>query len=310
MANLLVVDDSKVDRLRAGGLLQRETSWRISYASNGREALELMQSGLPDLVICDLQMPEMNGLELVEAVKRDFPAIPIILMTARGSEEIAAEALRKGAASYVPKSRLADNLCDTVNRMLAAARADRSHSRLMHSLEKATVRFRLRNDLELIDPLVGHLQELLRSIPLGTESERLRVGVAVKHALLIAHHHGNLEIPLNEDLSDQDFVRVAASRRDEEPYASRSVVIEARISVAEAQFHIRHEGPGLVDVEANLQIDGDAIDCQWLSSFVLVRSVMDRVTLADNGRTMRLVKKAVTSDGDLEFSDDGSSDES
>ena len=85
------------------------------------EALESMQRGMPDVVICDLQMPEMNGLELVEAVTREFPAIPVILMTARGSEEIAAEALRKGAASYVPKSRLADNLYDTVNRILAAA---------------------------------------------------------------------------------------------------------------------------------------------------------------------------------------------
>jgi len=309
MANLLVVDDSNLDRLRAGGLLQKETDWRISYASNGREALESMQRGMPDAVICDLQMPEMNGLELVEAVKREFPAIPVILMTARGSEEIAAEALRKGAASYVPKSRLADNLYDTVNRILAAAGADRMHSRLMHSLEEAAERFRLRNDLELIEPLVGHMQELLRCVPLGNESERLRVGVALKHAILIAHHHGNLEIPLNVELPDEEFLALASSRRDEEPYASRSVVIQVRISADSAQFDIRHDGPGLPEFQTSFQLDSEAIDRQWLSGFVLVASVMDRVTLADNGRTITLFKKAVSSDGDLELGEDGSADE-
>lgn len=309
MANLLVVDDSSVDRVRAGGLLQKETGWRISYASNGREALESMQQGMPDVVICDLQMPEMNGLELVEAVTREFPAIPVILMTARGSEEIAAEALRKGAASYVPKSRLADNLYDTVNRILAAAGADRMHSRLMHSLEEAAERFRLQNDLELIEPLVGHLQELLRCLPLGHESERLRVGVALKHAILIAHHHGNLEIPLKVDLADDEFLALASSRRNEEPYASRSVVVEVKISAKEAQFDIRHDGPGLPDIATSSRLDSDVIDRQWLSGFVLVASVMDRVAVADNGRTITLLKQAVSSEGDLELGDDGSADE-
>ena len=52
-----------------------------------------------------------------------------------------------------------------------------------------------------------------------------------------------------------------------------------------------------------------SIDRQWLSGFVLVASVMDRVALADNGRTITLLKKAVSSDGDLELGDDGSADE-
>jgi hypothetical protein len=264
---------------------------------------------MPDAIICDLQMPEMNGLELVEAVKREFPAIPVILMTARGSEEIAAEALRKGAASYVPKTRLADNLYDTVNRILAAARADRMHSRLMHSMEEAIESFRLRNDLELIEPLVAHLQELLRCIPLGNESERLRVGVALKHAILIAHHHGNLEIPLNVNLPDEEFLALARSRRHEEPYASRSVVIDARISVHAAQFGIRHDGPGLRDIETSSRLDSDVIDRQWLSGFVLIASAMDHVALADDGRTITLLKKAVSCEGDFELSDDRSADE-
>ena len=77
------------------------------YVHDGREALAAIQRDPPDLVLTDLQMPEMNGLELVVAIRTTYPAIPVILMTAHGSEEIAMEALQKGAASFVPKKNLA-----------------------------------------------------------------------------------------------------------------------------------------------------------------------------------------------------------
>ncbi len=59
------------------------------FAGHGREALEVIAREPPDVVLTDLLMPEMDGLELVERIKRDYPATPVILMTAHGSEEIA-----------------------------------------------------------------------------------------------------------------------------------------------------------------------------------------------------------------------------
>ncbi len=79
-------------------------------------------------------MPELDGLELVGAVRSRFPLVPVILMTAYGSEEIAVRALRRGAASYVPKSRLALELLDTVDSVLHMSRADRFHDRLAECL--------------------------------------------------------------------------------------------------------------------------------------------------------------------------------
>jgi CheY-like chemotaxis protein len=77
---------------------------RVVHAGNGRDALEKIKSAPPDLVVTDLVMPEMDGLELVKEVRRTYPTIPVILMTAHGSEEIAAAALKAGAASYVPNA--------------------------------------------------------------------------------------------------------------------------------------------------------------------------------------------------------------
>src|SRR5690348_2122267 len=103
MTTVLIVDDSAVDRRLAQGLLEKGGEMSFAFAANGKEAIEQLQVSPPDIVLTDLQMPEMNGLELVRAVREKYPLIPVILMTAQGSEEIAVQALSCGAASYVPK---------------------------------------------------------------------------------------------------------------------------------------------------------------------------------------------------------------
>ena len=309
MAKALVVDDSATDRVLAGRLLEQGGDIEVGFAKNGREALDSVRERMPDVIVCDLQMPEMNGLELVEAIKREYPAVPVVLMTARGSETIAAEALRKGAASYVPKMILAENLQETVNRILNAADADRRHSRLMHALEECQCRFRLRNDPALIEPITAHFQEMFRSLPLGDEAERLRVGQAVKHVLWMAHRHGNLEIPLDASLSDSDLGRLAVQRSDQSPYIQRTLLVEAQISSAEAVITVTHEGPGIDIVALPTDLESAAVDKSWLAAFVIVPSIMDDVRYDDGGRRICLLKKAVLAeDLDFEVADDTDDD--
>src|ERR1022692_3624504 len=121
MTRVLVVDDAAIDRFVAGTLLEEHAGWSAVFAEDGKEALALLKQQVPDLVLTDLQMPEINGLQLVEAIRRDYPFVPVILMTAHGSEEIAGAALQKGAASYVPKKNLARDLVSTVESVLEIA---------------------------------------------------------------------------------------------------------------------------------------------------------------------------------------------
>ena len=69
MPTILIVDDSEVDRRLAAGLLEREGDYRVQFAKDGREALNLMRNALPDLVLTDMQMPERDGLGLVKAIR-------------------------------------------------------------------------------------------------------------------------------------------------------------------------------------------------------------------------------------------------
>jgi CheY-like chemotaxis protein/anti-sigma regulatory factor (Ser/Thr protein kinase) len=289
---VLVVDDSEIDRRLAGGLLEKQGSSQVVYACDGKAALEHFASGAPDLVLTDLQMPEMNGLELVTAIKGDYPLTPVILMTAQGSEEIAAEALRRGAASYVPKRKLAADLIQTVERVLEAAREDRAHSRLMHSLTECDLRFEIGNDLSLIRALVSHIQQNLRCMPLGDETERLRVGIAIEEALKNALYHGNLEVATGAGWPERKAVeQIARERMAEDPYRTRRIYLRARISRTEALFTIRDEGRGFAHSTLLDPAQFAGHDKSSGRGIVLMKMIMDEVRFNREGNEVTLVKR-------------------
>jgi DNA-binding NarL/FixJ family response regulator len=294
---ILVVDDSPLDRALVAGLVSKRIECQVVGATNGREGLARIESEHPAIVLTDLQMPEMDGLELVTAVKDRFPEIPVILMTAQGSEEIAALALQRGAASYVPKRRLADDLVRTIERVLATSREERHPSMLMHHLAETDTRFVLQNDPELLQLLVSHILDLLRCLPLGDETERLRVGIALGEALNNAFYHGNLEISTNGGSRDRkQYESLAQERLDEAPYCDRKIRVHVRISPAEARIVIRDEGPGFDVSQLRQGNQFSSSETSYGRGIVLMRSIMDEVIFNQTGNEVTLVKRCITPD--------------
>src|SRR5262249_11231911 len=133
----------------------------VLSAANGREALDLLMREHADLVMTDMLMPEMDGLQLVEEIRRKYPGLPVIVMTAHGSEELAVQALQRGAASYVPKRNLNTDLAETIESVLGVASTGRGQQRLLESLTHTQSNFVLENDPSLIPALIGHLENNL-----------------------------------------------------------------------------------------------------------------------------------------------------
>jgi CheY-like chemotaxis protein/anti-sigma regulatory factor (Ser/Thr protein kinase) len=287
---VLIVDDSAVDRRLAGGLLEKH-DWTVRYAADGKEALEQLAARLPDLVLTDLHMPEMNGLQLVAAIKGDYPWVPVILMTALGSEDVAAQALREGAASYVPKRRLAGDLLSTVQRVLRGSLEDREQPLLMHYMETCALAFVLPNDLDLVHALVNHLQPMLRCLPLADETERLRVGLALEEALTNAYYHGNLEVGATLGKADrQAYQKLATERLGQAPYRDRQIRLSARISRNEAAFVIGDDGPGFDVKQLPIAPPADAEQGSG-RGVILMRSIMDEVAFNGAGNEVTLIKR-------------------
>src|SRR5262245_44072146 len=134
-------------------------------------------------------MPELDGLGLVEEIRRLHPSLPTILMTAHGSEEIALAALRQGATSYVNKRNLAGRIAETVRDVLAVSHGHRQRLRVQECWNTTTFEFRLENDATLIPVLVSHLQQYQAGVRRCDENDLLRVGVALHEAIRNAMHH-------------------------------------------------------------------------------------------------------------------------
>ena len=297
MPTILVVDDSTVDRRLVGRFLQEKVECTVEYAASGVEALAQIKDLKPDLVVTDLTMPVMDGLELVTNIRAHHPDLPVILMTAYGSETLALEALEQGAASYVPKSQLADKLLETIEEVLSLSRAGRRHEQLMHCLTRTEFTFSLENDAALIDPLVDLVQQMVVGMQLCDFTGQLRIGLALKEALLNALFHGNLEISLEEMQEVQDKLiqekdlSLVERRRAEPPYRDRRIFVDVKISPEEARFVIRDDGSGF-DVSAVPQPgDPAALNREEGRGLMLIRTFMDEVTHNEPGNEITLVKR-------------------
>lgn len=291
---ILVVDDSEIEQRLVGRLLQRGMpEVTVGFASDGQQALDAISAAMPDMIITDLRMPVMNGLELVENIKALGYGVPVILMTSYGNEQIAVRALQTGAASYVPKLALEKILLSTVQSVLSLSSGQMNRQRVFRLIDSVESRFDFQSDTSLISPLISFLQEQIGMMRLLDESQMTRVSVAIYESLTNAIYHGNLE--LDSELRQDDesvFYRLADERRLDPRFAVRRVHLAARLSVDEVRVVIRDDGPGFKPAEVcdpTHEINVDRIGGRGL---LLIRSFMDEVSYNSKGNEISMVKRA------------------
>ena len=288
MAVVLVVDDTAVDRRLAGGLLEKSGNMEVAYANNGVEALNFIGDQKPDLVLTDLQMPDIDGLKLVTTITDEYPGLPVVLMTAHGSENAAAQALANGAACYVPKSELADELLPTVSQILSTLDADQRYRKLIQCSTKTHFEFELGNDPSLVEPFIDLVQQVVGSMELFDWATRVRLGVVLEHALNNAIFRGNLELKRNSaDIMDPQVVQ---QRLQEEPYQGRKVFVSALMTHRLAEFVIRDEGPGFDKSLIPDEADPESFREGAGRGLVLIKSFMDSVSFNESGNQITFVK--------------------
>ena len=116
--HILIVDDEPSIRKVLGAHLRRD-GYDVTAAASGVEAIETLQEEGADLVITDLRMPGMDGLELLRWVKQSYPGLPVIMLTAHGTVDSAVEALKRGAQDYLTKPFDQDELRLVILKALA-----------------------------------------------------------------------------------------------------------------------------------------------------------------------------------------------
>ena len=292
----VVVDDSPTQAIDLRQRLIRG-GFQATIASSAEEAIELVRRQTPDVLLTDLAMPEMDGVELVSRLRRNHPGLPIIVLTAEGTEESAVAALRAGAAGYVVKKNLNRDLYRILENVLLHSRAAVAEERAVKHLARSKSHFILGNEPELLPPLIGRLQANMRRLQLFDETEQTRVGMALREALANAVEHGNLEASskLRED-DERNYHRLLAERRQQTPYRERRVFVMADESRASVTYVIRDEGPGFDPSKLPDPTDPANLECVSGRGLLLIHAFMDEVRHNATGNEITMVKRVQASD--------------
>ncbi|USK40763.1 response regulator [Cytobacillus firmus] len=119
MARILIVDDAKFMRVTLSSILKKADHEIVGEGENGKEAVDLFLNLKPDLVMMDITMPEMSGLEAVREIKRDNPNAKVIMCSAMGQQKVVVESIEAGAKDFIIKPFDEGRVLEAVNRVLS-----------------------------------------------------------------------------------------------------------------------------------------------------------------------------------------------
>lgn len=203
MSRVLVVDDHALVRAGLRRLLGERDGTEVLEAASGEEALEMAQVDVPDLVLLDLNLPALGGLELLRRLVRAAPAMPVLVFSQHSEAIYAAKAMEAGARGFVSKNAAPEELLEAVEAILAGGTA----------IEKDIQReMAIRDMMEdaYLKPLSERDLEILRLLAAGNTLSEIaeKLGVAYK---TVANTLSRIKEKLGVGQTS-DLIRIAVSR--------------------------------------------------------------------------------------------------
>lgn len=166
---ILVIDDGKDNRDFLVQYVLQPNDFGYLMARDGAEGLKMALDKRPDLILLDLQMPRMDGIQVLEQLQAHNMDIPVILMTFFGSEEIAIEVYRMGVKDYVKKPYYPDEMLDAINRSLSETRLRRERDalteRVLHANQELQSRLEEFEVLYQVGKAVTSIMDLNELLP-------------------------------------------------------------------------------------------------------------------------------------------------
>ncbi|MCU0666869.1 MAG: response regulator [Candidatus Omnitrophica bacterium] len=116
---ILIVDDEQEARDNLGNFLSRHIECEIRKSSNGRDALEILDKENFDLMVLDIKMAGISGIDVLKAARANYPSVKVLIISAWDSQSVAAEALEVGAIDYITKPASMDVVFQAVKKILS-----------------------------------------------------------------------------------------------------------------------------------------------------------------------------------------------
>ena len=257
---IIVVDDEDLLREFLVDLFERE-GYTVRSTTNPREALRMVDEEGFDLLVTDIKMPEMDGLELLRRVRASHPDLPVVMMTGYGSADNAIQALNLGAFNFVRKPFAVEEILKVVRKGLDLLRPLRLGRRLLPYLTMQST-IRIPSQVDLVHAVSFQIVETVALATSLRARGKLGVRLAVEELLTNAIIHGN--------------------RCDE----TKHIDIELHLDKDEMRITFTDEGEGF-DVHALPDpTDPENIFKEHGRGIFLARFYMDELTYNDTGNSV------------------------
>ncbi len=186
---ILVVDDDEMICQLLRDILNRN-NMDVVPAYNAKHALEELSRQKIDVVLTDVNMPGMNGIVLMEEIKKLSPDLPVIIMTGGGTEEIAVKALQRGALNFCRKPFNIPEISSVIKKGLEAKKLSDKQKEIMHFLV-VNFCFDIPSDVIYIKGLIHYIYQGAKQLGFPENEFTMRVRVAIDEAIVNAIRHGN-----------------------------------------------------------------------------------------------------------------------
>ncbi len=245
---ILIADDEAKERKVLS--INLKTKYKVLEAQNGNEALELIEGNNVHLVLTDLKMPGMNGLELLKRIKKNHKNIPVILLTAFGSINNAVEAMKRGALDYITKPVNLENLEASIEKALNYGKLLRENIKLKEKIKK----YEGFNEIITVDPKMKNLMELIVQVA-NTPATILIEGESGTGKMLFANAVHNLSNRSNEPFVEINCGAIPHDLLESELFGHERGAFTGAVSTKKGKFELADGGTLFLDEIGELPLD-------------------------------------------------------
>lgn len=216
-------------------------------ASDGREALQIFEAEQPEIVLSDLRMPEIDGLSLLEKVRKRNPEVFFVVLTGWGSEEEAVRALQLRASNYLIKPVRHEVISQLINKYSQIMNGRLLRSQISRMVQRREMTLRIDNRINLVSEVGDYL--LAQTDDLLDQTSRFGIHLGLFELIMNAIEHGNMEINFEEKRrllqNGPDRLSDMYEKRLQNPtFSGRRVTIDFKMSGTRLEWVIQDEGPG------------------------------------------------------------------